>query len=210
MRMCHYPQKGKAKRKISPPPEPPPKPPDDSSDSSSEEEEEEGNGEKGAKKGDEEFDKLVFTMTEMFHKMMNKVQEKTDSRKVCTVTVNPTAPSYASLFPIEKPHVSDVDVGRENRRFTFPAHMFDDDDDLPAPLGGFIDPPQLFPITRQPGPPGMLNINYMPMEYKFFKDLKSAVAQYGPQSPFVLTMMETVGTAVTFTYGLGGHCASCT
>lgn len=108
-------------------------------------------------------------MAEMFRKMMNKVQAKTDSRKVSAVPVNPIVPSYASLFPIEKPKVSDVDVGRENRYFTFPATMFyDDDDDLPAPPSGFIDPPQLFPITWQPGPPGMINVNYMPMKYNFF------------------------------------------
>ena len=31
------------------------------------------------------------------------------------------------------------------------------------------------------------------MEYKFFKDLKAAVAQYGPQSPFILAMLESLG-----------------
>ena len=30
-------------------------------------------------------------------------------------------------------------------------------------------------------------------EYKFFKDLKAAVVQYGPQSPFVLAMLESLG-----------------
>ena len=59
------------------------------------------------------------------------------------------------------------------------------DDDLPAPPGGFIDPPQLFPIQRQQND-NVINVQYAPLEYKFFKDLKAAVAQYGPQSPFVL------------------------
>ena len=66
------------------------------------------------------------------------------------------------------------------------------DDDSPAPPGGFIDPPQLFPIQRQQDD-NMINIQYTPLEYKFFKDLKAAVAQYGPQSPFVLAMLESLG-----------------
>ena len=70
------------------------------------------------------------------------------------------------------------------------------DDDLPAPPGGFVDPPRLFPIIRQhDARAGMLNVQYMPLEYKFFKDLKAAVSQYGPQSPFVLSMLENVGTS---------------
>lgn len=40
-----------------------------------------------------------------------------------------------------------------------------------------------------------MQVNYNPLEYKFFKDLKLAVSQYGPQSSFVLAMMENVGTA---------------
>lgn len=33
------------------------------------------------------------------------------------------------------------------------------------------------------------------MEYKFIKHLKSALSQYGPQSPFVLGMLENLGTS---------------
>ena len=66
------------------------------------------------------------------------------------------------------------------------------DDDLPAPPGGFINPPQLFPIQRQQND-NVINVQYTPLEYKFFKDLKAAVAQYGPQSPFVLAMLESLG-----------------
>ena len=66
------------------------------------------------------------------------------------------------------------------------------DDDLPAPPGGFIDPPQLFPIQRQQDG-NVINVQYAPLEYKFFKDLKAVVAQYGPQSPFVLAMLESLG-----------------
>lgn len=58
----------------------------------------------------------------------------------------PTASSYASLFPFTKPK---IDMGREHQHFTFPLTMLYDDDDLPAPPSGFIDPPQLFPIVRQ-------------------------------------------------------------
>ena len=65
------------------------------------------------------------------------------------------------------------------------------DDDLSAPPGGFIDPPQLFPIQRQQD--DVINIQYTPLEYKFFKDLKAIVAQYGPQSPFILAMLDSLG-----------------
>ena len=78
--------------------------------------------------------------------------------------------------------------GREHCRFSFPLSMLHDDD-LPAPPGGFIDPPQLFPIQRQQDG-NVINIQYTSLEYKIFKDLKAAVAQYGPQSPFVLAMLE--------------------
>ena len=66
------------------------------------------------------------------------------------------------------------------------------DDDSPAPPGGFIDPSQLFPIQRQQDG-NVINVQYTPLEHKFFKDLKAAVAQYGPQSPFVLAMLESLG-----------------
>ena len=39
----------------------------------------------------------------------------------------------------------------------------------------------------------MINIQYTPLEYKFLKDLKTAVVQYCPQSPFVLAMLESLG-----------------
>ena len=74
--------------------------------------------------------------------------------------------------------------------------FYDDDDDLPAPPGGFVDPPHLFPIVPQhDARAGMINLQYRALEYKFFKDLKAAVSQYGPQSPFVLSMLENVGTS---------------
>ena len=59
-----------------------------------------------------------------------------------------------------------------------------------------MDPPRLFPITRQhDARAGVVNVQYMPSEYKIFKDLKAAVSQYGPQSPFGLSMLENVGTS---------------
>ena len=66
------------------------------------------------------------------------------------------------------------------------------DDDSPALPSGFIDPPQLFPIQRQQND-NVINIQYTPLEYKFFKDLKASVAQYGPQSPFILAMLDSLG-----------------
>ena len=65
------------------------------------------------------------------------------------------------------------------------------DDDSPAPPSGFIYPPQIFPIQRQQDD-NMINIQYTPLEYKFFKDLKAAVVQYGPQSLFVLAMLKSL------------------
>ena len=41
------------------------------------------------------------------------------------------------------------------------------DDDLSAPPGGFIDPPQLCPIQRQQDG-NVINVQYAPLEYKFF------------------------------------------
>ena len=66
------------------------------------------------------------------------------------------------------------------------------DDDLSAPPGGFIDPPQLFPSQRQQDG-NVINVQYAPLEYNFFNDLKAAIAQYGPQSPFVSAMLESLG-----------------
>ena len=100
----------------------------------------------------------------------------------------PSAPPYASLFPTA---VGWLDVGREHCRFSFPLSMLHDDD-LPASPSGFINPPQLFPIQRQQDD-NVINVQYTPLEYKFFIDLKVAVVQYGPQSPFVLAMLESLG-----------------
>ena len=66
------------------------------------------------------------------------------------------------------------------------------DDDLPVPPAGFIDPPQLFPIHRQQDG-NVINVQYAPLEYKFLKHLKDVVAQYGPQSPFILAMLDSLG-----------------
>ena len=98
----------------------------------------------------------------------------------------PSAPPYASVFPTV---VNQPDVGREHCRFSFPLSMLHDDY-LPAPPSGLIDPPQLFPIQRQQND-NVINVQYTPLEYKFFKDLKAVVAQYGPQSPFVLAMLKS-------------------
>ena len=49
-----------------------------------------------------------------------------------------------------------------------------------------------FPIQRQQDD-NAINIQYTPLKYKFFKDLKAAVAQYSSQSPFVLAMLESLG-----------------
>lgn len=100
----------------------------------------------------------------------------------------PTALPYAFLFPVSH---SSPDVGQEGPSFSFPESMFYDDD-IPVPSGGFTDPPQLFPIQWQAAPSNMINVQYSPFKYKFFKDLKAAVAQYGPQSPFVLAMLDSV------------------
>ena len=81
-------------------------------------------------------------------------------------------------------------MGREHCQFSFPLSVLHDDD-LPAPPGGFIDPPQLFPIQRQQDDK-VINIQYTPLKYKFFKDLKAAVVQYGPQSLFVLAMLKSL------------------
>ena len=121
--------------------------------------------------------KEIKEMTHLFQEWWRSHREKKSV---------PSAPPYASLFPtaVDRP-----DVGRERCRFSFPLSMLHDDD-LPAPPGGFIDPPQLFPIQRQQDD-NVINVQYTPLEYKFFKDLKAAVAQYGPQSPFVLAMLKS-------------------
>ena len=80
------------------------------------------------------------------------------------------------------------------------------DDDLSAPPNGFIDPPQ-FPIQRQQDD-NVINVQYTPLEYKFFKDLKATVAQYGPQSPFVLAMLESGKRQINHSIRLGIYCPS--
>ena len=120
---------------------------------------------------------------EMTHLFQEWWKSRKDEKKS-----TPSAPPCASLFPTA---VNPPDVGREHCRFSFPLSMLHDDDS-PAPPGGFIDPPQLFPIQRQQND-NVINVQYTPLKYKFFKDLKAAVAQYGPQSPFVLAMLESLG-----------------
>ncbi|KAM9673382.1 endogenous retrovirus group K member 113 Gag polyprotein-like [Trichechus inunguis] len=59
------------------------------------------------------------------------------------------------------------------------------------------EPPFVFPITRQrfvanaQYPQGGLNVQYSALQYKILKELKSAVSQYGPQSPFVLGLLDS-------------------
>ena len=158
-------------------PQPPPKPPDDSKDSSTESDRDVSSGEDSDS---------VEAMTTAFRKVLS-------NKKRTSKAVKSSAPLYASLFPVA---ADKAEVGRENQRFTFPATKFYDDDDLSAPPGGFLDPPRLFPIIRQhDARAGMINVQYMPLEYEFFKDLKAAVSQYGPQSPSVLSMLENLGTS---------------
>ena len=127
----------------------------------------------------------VEAMTTAFRKVLS-------NKKRTSKAVKSSVPLYASLFPAA---ADKAEVGREKQRFTVPATVFYDDD-LPAPPGGFVDPPRLFPITRQhDARAGVVNVQYMPSEYKIFKDLKAAVSQYGPQSPFGLSMLENVGTS---------------
>ena len=123
---------------------------------------------------------MIKEMTHLFQEWWKSRKEEKKS--------TPSAPPCASLFPTA---VNQPDVGREHCWFSFPLSMLHDDD-LPAPPGGFIDPPQLFPIQRQQDG-NVINVQYAPLEYKFFKDLKAAVAQYSPQSPFVLAMLESLG-----------------
>ena len=124
--------------------------------------------------------KKIKEMTHLFQEWWKSRKEEKKS--------TPSAPPCASLFPTA---VNRPDVGREHCRFSFPLSMLHDDD-LSAPPGGFIDPPQLFPIQRQQDG-NVINVQYAPLEYKFFKDLKAAVAQYGPQSSFILAMLDSLG-----------------
>ena len=119
-------------------------------------------------------------MTHLFQEWWKSHKEEKKS--------TPSAPACASLLPTA---VDQPDMGRGHCPFFFPLSMLHDDD-LSAPPGGFIDPPQLCPIQRQQDG-NVINVQYAPLEYKFFKDLKAAVAQYGPQSPFVLAMLESLG-----------------
>ena len=99
--------------------------------------------------------KEIKEMTHLFQEWWKSHKEEKKS--------TPSAPPCASLFPtaVDRP-----DVGREHCRFSFPLSMLHDDD-LPAPPGGFIDPPQLFPIQRQQDG-NVINVQYAPLEYKFF------------------------------------------
>ena len=99
------------------------------------------------------------------------------------------------------------DVGREHCRFSFPLSMLHDDDS-PAPPGGFIDPPQLFPIQRQQND-NVTNVQYTPLKYKFFKDLKAAVAQYSPQSPCCGYAGIIGKRQINQSVRLGIYCPSC-
>ena len=98
-------------------------------------------------------------MTHLFQEWWKSRKEEKKS--------TPSAPPCASLFPTA---VNQPDVGREHCRFSFPLSMLHDDD-LSAPPGGFIDPPQLFPIQRQQDG-NVINVQYAPLEYKFLKILK--------------------------------------
>ena len=81
--------------------------------------------------------KEIKEMTHLFQEWWKSRREEKKS--------TPSAPPCASLFPTA---VNWPDVGREHCQFSFPLSVLHDDD-LPAPPGGFIDPPQLFPIQRQ-------------------------------------------------------------
>lgn len=86
-------------------------------------------------------DRIIDKMTETFAKLFSKQQGA--KSQPCT----PPAPPYASLYPMAK---EEPNVGLENRPFFFPPllglpYNGDDDDDLPAPPGGFIDTPAYVP-----------------------------------------------------------------
>ena len=103
--------------------------------------------------------KEIKEMTHLFQEWWKSHKEEKKS--------TPSAPPYASLFPTA---VGLPNVGREHCQFSFPLSMLHDDD-LPAPPGGFTDPPQLCPIQRQQDG-NVINVQYAPLEYKFLKILK--------------------------------------
>ena len=96
--------------------------------------------------------KGIKEMTHLFQEWWKSRREERKSA--------PSAPPYASLFPTA---VDQPDVGREHCRFSFPLSMLHDDD-LSAPPGGFINPPQLFPIQRQQNN-NVINVQYTPLDY---------------------------------------------
>ena len=136
---------------------------------------------------DSEASSVLSEESKELKEMTHLFQEWWKSRKEEKKSTS-SVPPCASLFPTV---VNRPNVGREHCRFSFPLSMLHDDD-LSAPPGGFINPPQLFPIQRQQDG-NVINVQYAPLEYKFFKDLKAAGAQYSPQSPFVLAMLESLG-----------------
>ena len=81
--------------------------------------------------------KEIKEMTHLFQEWWKSRKEEKKSTS--------SVPPCASLFPTV---VNRPNVGREHCRFSFPLSMLHDDD-LSAPPGGFIDPPQLFPIQSQ-------------------------------------------------------------
>ena len=123
--------------------------------------------------------KDILKMTHLFQEWWKSHKEK---------KFIPSAPPYASLFPMV---VDRPDVDREHCQFSFPLSMLHDDD-LPAHPGGFINPPQLFHIQRQQNA-NVINVQYTHLKYNVLKYLKVAAAQYGPQSPFVLAMLKSLG-----------------
>ncbi|XP_017727345.1 PREDICTED: endogenous retrovirus group K member 8 Gag polyprotein-like [Rhinopithecus bieti] len=66
------------------------------------------------------------------------------------------------------------------------------------------DPLQLFPIIRQPFgpndqfPQGGINVQYNVLQFKFLKEMKAAVANYGPQSPFVMGLLDSFSSENLF------------
>ena len=134
-------------------------------------------------------------MTHLFQEWWRSRREKKSAS---------SAPPYASFFPTA---VGLRDVGGEHCQFSFPLSMLHDDDS-PAPPSGFIYPPQIFPIQRQQDD-NVINTQYTPLEYKFFKDLKAAVAQYSPQSPCCGYAGIIGKRQINHSVRLGIYCPSC-
>lgn len=55
----------------------------------------------------------------------------------------------------------------------------------------------LFPITRVPFAPnaqfpnGSNNVHFAALQFKFLKEMKTAISNHGPQSPFVLSLLDS-------------------